>query len=230
MKAYHFLRYQGRMMDGQIMGKGREGVLLFLWPHPRDVLMYFSRRASWSLYNRCDAAGPHLSHESLPVKDAVWQRGELHARGSWACCSVTEPSKACCGSPLLKGGELGLTGSPWKKRDPATAPLLFCRRYKWWGDPPCRPTPSSAPVGVRALSADPSPTTIPPCSVAWDIFGFGHSLLSILAQVTSCLSQRGDGQQGRDKVKEEQKVSQLLSFRLCNSRQFYTFVSYPFDS
>lgn len=49
-------------------------------------------------------------------------------------------------------------------------------------------------------------------------------------QVTSCLSQRGDGQQGRDKVGGDQKVSQLLSFRLCISRRFYTFVSYLFDS
>lgn len=32
-------------MDVQIMGKGREGVLLFLWQHPRDVLMHFSQRA-----------------------------------------------------------------------------------------------------------------------------------------------------------------------------------------
>lgn len=139
------------------------------------------------------------------------------------------PARHVVALPFLEGESWGSQAPP-ERREIPPLPHSFSAEATSDGDLPCRPTPSSAPVGVRALTADPSPTTIPPCSVAWVIFGFGHSLLPLLAQVTSCLSQRGDGQQGRDKVKEDQKVSQLLSFRLCTSRQFYTFVSYPFDS
>lgn len=64
-------------MDGQMMGKRREGMLLVLWQYPRDVLMLFSWRASQSSYERCDAAlcrCPSLTCKSLS-KHGLTKRG-----------------------------------------------------------------------------------------------------------------------------------------------------------
>lgn len=91
------------------------------------------------------------------------------------------PARNLVALPFLEEESCGSEHPPEKREILPTAPLLFCRTYKWLGLP-VPSHPSFALVETRALCANPSPTTILPCSVAWDIAGLGHSLLPLLTQ------------------------------------------------